>query len=178
MPASHGCSPPFILAGFIQSRRISDPLRHALSFLLCLYCFVDWLPRFLKSTPLLPACVCVCVVEKERSTRWLYLRYSSPCVETPLKGLKNKPLLVCLLFCDDSLCNLLSGREWRSVPLLQWRRGCCFFSGPETARYARWCNTYKGVCLCLFLRGILTVKALFLNLNVLHRVFFFFIFYI
>lgn len=33
--------------------------------------------------------------------------------------------------------------EWRCVPLLQWRRGCCFLCC-ETARYARWCNTYKG----------------------------------
>lgn len=80
-------------------------------------------------------------------TRWLFLCYSSTI--TVLKGLTVKPLvsIYCVAVIRYTISWAVCGREWRSVPLLQWRRGCCFFflPGPETARYARWCNTYKGV---------------------------------
>lgn len=63
---------------------------------------------------------------------------------------QNLPCPSIVLIVRYTISRAAYGREWRSVPLLQWRRGCCFFSGPETARYARWCNTYKGVFSPIF----------------------------
>lgn len=43
MPALDGCSPGFILAGFISSTHISDPLVHVLSPLLCFFSYCVWI---------------------------------------------------------------------------------------------------------------------------------------
>lgn len=65
MQASHGCSPLFILAGFISSARISDPLVHVLSSLLwfsfLLSLCVSWLPCLVECTLQLCVCVSVCL---------------------------------------------------------------------------------------------------------------------
>lgn len=137
MPASHGCSPPFILAGFISSARISDPLVHVLSSLLCIFFFFfDWACVWAgclvwSSALCSSACVCLCVcTENERCIRWLYLRYSPPCLTiTALIGLTVKPLVSihCVAVIRYTISWAVCGREWRSVSLLQWRRGCCVF---------------------------------------------------
>lgn len=135
----------FALAGFMSWwRRISDPLVHAL-FLL----FSGMISPFARVHPHM-ICACACVCEKWAVHKVVIILFL-PYPPLPLhhaahinaETLLHQTHPLCLRWLSASE---LEG-EWRSEPLLQWRWGFAafFFSpGTETARYARWCNTYKG----------------------------------
>lgn len=141
--------PLFILAVFMSSTRFSDPLEHDLSPFYVF--FVGPVASFVRVHPTaLRVCVC--------SGKWaghkvailpLFLTMCDNSVDY-VAHRQNLPCPSIVLIVRYTISRAAYGREWRSVPLLQWRRGCCFFSGPETARYARWCNTYKGVFSPIF----------------------------
>ena len=96
------------------------------------------------------ACVCLCVcTENERCVRWLFSTVSHN--NCAYRAHRQTPRFHPLC-CGNSLYNFLSGvRKGMAVSTITAVKAGLlfflffFFSGPETARYARWCNTYKGV---------------------------------
>ena len=113
MPASHGCSPPFILAGFIPTPRISAPLVHFFSPLLCFFFFFfDWVCVWAgclvwSSALCSSACVCLCVcTENERCVRWLFSTVSHN--NCAYRAHRQTPSFHPLC-CGNSLYNFLSG---------------------------------------------------------------------
>lgn len=140
--------PLFILAVFMSSTRFSTwtlfiPL-------LCIFCGTGCL--VCSSASHSSPCVCVSALENERGIRWLFFPYSSPCAITVLiMWLTVKPP-VSIHCADSSLYNFPSSvRKGMAVSTITAvKAGLLLFSGPETARYARWCNTYKGVFSPIF----------------------------
>lgn len=156
MPASNGCSSPLFLNNPSLFWRC---LWHRHVFLTHLnmiyppfmYFLWDRLPRLFECTPTALR-VCVSALENERGIRWLFFPYSSPCAITVLiMWLTVKPP-VSIHCADSSLYNFPSSvRKGMAVSTITAvKAGLLLFSGPETARYARWCNTYKGVFSPIF----------------------------
>lgn len=94
---------------------------------------VDGLSCLVECTLQLSVCLCT---ENERCIRWLLLCYSPPCASTVLIGLTVKPLVS--IYCVAVIRFLSGVRKGMAVSTITAvKAGLLFFSGPETARYAR-----------------------------------------
>lgn len=144
MPAFRWCLSPL---------PFSRDLSHLYAFLthLCVFylvpfiCFLSTERSVASFSRVQPAALCLCP-ENERCIRWLFLCYSYPCAIIVLRAHRETSRFH-LLCCINLLYNFLSGvrRGMAVSTITAVKAGLLLFSGPETARYARWCNTYKGV---------------------------------
>lgn len=153
MPASHGCSPRWMASFPPFSRDLSHRhafLTHLYMVYLPFYAFLFACSLIDRSRPY--SCVCACVCVWAFHGKWAVLAMLIPLLFHTVDNncaRSTESFTIVSIYCVAVIryagSLVACRREWRSVPWLQWRRGCCFFAGLETARYARWCNTYKGV---------------------------------